>query len=1228
MKRANPTPSRSLGPNFVARVAAACALVALPLAAWFGPLRAQTSTPPPTGQSFLVLDPDENGNPRVPARFTQELFATTPLGAFSGQTAKVLGGVAFAPNGDVWSAECLSNFSTLHRFSRSQYRDLTPSIDNHFTITPRVELSPVATEAGCGIVNHPDGLIYSNNAAIYEEDVSSAPIAAESASSPSSPTVLYAGGVTRLHADTGLPEAWPNGETRPAGPAGNALGIATDPITLHLVYAGEDCDDKGELLPTCTLWSLDPGTATTPPSATMWAQLPHLEMPFVDGIYFSKDGQYLFVTNRTDRVYEVPSSSAIAVNHVTVLRRPASAGLLAQAVQHIPMATEPDGISFHTSGQFLVTNDEEGATMSRFDFPNGFDNPPSNPRTVTVYSGNEGETIDLTLYGTPFATHGHRGDLSQVGPDGCIYATQGRDFSIYDLGTRYDNGDVTTEDSIVKICATPGNGGFEPPPGVTNNPTPSGSIQGSAYLDVDGDGDGDSFLSDVPIDLTGAATGSTTTSGASVPTFGFASLGAGDYVVNAPEAIFGYKVVSSTPFSVPVTLASGEHRTGIDFLYVPGKLSGSVYFDTDDDGAIDVDGDALLANVPLTLLNGTTNAGGTVSGAGPATPTYTFPALTAGTYTVTAVATASGYQLAVAPGPQTLAAGGHVERVDFLFKGGRLSGYAYVDSDNDSEMDSGEPRLSNVTIAGPNGSQRETDANGFYEFKGLAAGTYALTADAAAQGFARTTASPLSDDLGPGQHYANLNFGYRPGRIAGYAYVDANRNGVKDIGEAPLSGVSIDGPGGSRSTDATGRYEFADVTSGTYTLIAPSVASNYGLFTSSSLTATVVAPGAPPDRNFGYVPGAISGFAYVDSNNNGTFEPGEPGLDGVSITLSGTASSLAPTHANGAYAFGNLLAGGYTVSAPATVGTYTRSTSGSLNVALPAGGNIPNLNFGYIPGPPPAPGSISGKAYIDTNGNSAYDAGEVILAGVSITVSGGASGSASGSASTTAPAGYRFANLASGGYSVAAASTAVYNGFTYNLTTLSPVGVPLAEGESRQNVDFGYRAAVVYTTYTQGGWGASPAGNNPGTVLANNFAAVYPSGVTIGWSGKYTLKFTSALAVRSFLPAGGAPKALKASAVNPTSSAAGVFAGQVLAATLSVDFSERGVTAPGLKHLRIATGHTLLGRTVEEALALANQALGGGGLPPGVSFSALNDVMTRINENFDNGTTNNGFLVP
>jgi hypothetical protein len=91
-----------------------------------------------------------------------------------------------------------------------------------------------------------------------------------------------------------------------------------------------------------------------------------------------------------------------------------------------------------------------------------------------------------------------------------------------------------------------------------------------------------------------------------------------------------------------------------------------------------------------------------------------------------------------------------------------------------------------------------------------------------------------------------------------------------------------------------------------------------------------------------------------------------------------------------------------------------------------------------------------------------------------------------------------------------------------------------------------------------------------------------------------------------------------------------VFAGQVLALKLSVDFSNAGIITGGLAAVRIATGNLLAGSTVAQVLALANQVIAGNlsALPSGVSVSTLNDVVSRINQNYDNGTTNNGFLVP
>ncbi|MBP8272817.1 MAG: tandem-95 repeat protein, partial [Acidobacteria bacterium] len=163
------------------------------------------------------------------------------------------------------------------------------------------------------------------------------------------------------------------------------------------------------------------------------------------------------------------------------------------------------------------------------------------------------------------------------------------------------------------------------------------------------------------------------------------------------------------------------------------------------------------------------------------------------------------------------------------------------------------------------------------------------------------------------------------------------------------------------------------------------------------------------------------------------------------------------------------------------------------------------------------------------------------------------------------------------------------------------------------------------TTFTQGGWGATPNGGNPGALLHARFASVYPAGyVQIG--STRTLRFTSAGAVTNFLPQGGTPSILSASATNTTWSAARVFAGQVLALQLNVDFSNAAVTRFGLG-AQVLTSGKLAGYSVAQVLTLANGVIGASmSLPSGVTISDLNGIVDAINQNYDNGTRDNGYL--
>ncbi|HRH59554.1 MAG TPA: SprB repeat-containing protein, partial [Chitinophagaceae bacterium] len=181
--------------------------------------------------------------------------------------------------------------------------------------------------------------------------------------------------------------------------------------------------------------------------------------------------------------------------------------------------------------------------------------------------------------------------------------------------------------------------------------------------------------------------------------------------------------------------------------------------------------------------------------------------------------------------------------------------------------------------------------------------------------------------------------------------------------------------------------------------------------------------------------------------------------------------------------------------------------------------------------------------------------------------------------------------------------------------------------ENAVDDDFNCGNCSGFKTYTQGGWGAKASGNNPGMYLKNNFAGAFPSGVTIGSSLGYTIKFTSYQSIDDFLPSGSSSVSLTKNYTNPGSSYKNVLAGQLLAATLNVKFDyydpNFGNNSIHLGDLIIASG-TFSGWTVNNLLVLANNALGGSS--SGYSLSDINNALDQINNNYDNGTANNNFL--
>jgi hypothetical protein len=185
--------------------------------------------------------------------------------------------------------------------------------------------------------------------------------------------------------------------------------------------------------------------------------------------------------------------------------------------------------------------------------------------------------------------------------------------------------------------------------------------------------------------------------------------------------------------------------------------------------------------------------------------------------------------------------------------------------------------------------------------------------------------------------------------------------------------------------------------------------------------------------------------------------------------------------------------------------------------------------------------------------------------------------------------------------------------------SLTPLIITLITSVSAQDTDCdGFR------TQTQGGWGTSASGHNPGAYRDTHFDVAFPDGITLGCD--YTLTFESSAAVEDFLPSGGTARALTEDYVNPTNYS-NVLAGQLLALTLSVGFdladADFSQSSENLGDLIVNDG-TFNGISLGEILEIGNQVLGG--CSAEFSPSEVNAVLSAINENYVDGTNNNGFL--
>ena len=277
----------------------------------------------------------------------------------------------------------------------------------------------------------------------------------------------------------------------------------------------------------------------------------------------------------------------------------------------------------------------------------------------------------------------------------------------------------------------------------------------------------------------------------------------------------------------------------------------------------------------------------------------------------------------------------------------------------------------------------------------------------------------------------------RSNSLAGSVYFDADNDGVFGAGEQGIENVNVRLQGVDHlgnavditiHTAADGSYLFDNLRAGTYqiTETQPTLATNGKDYLDG--TDTIGTPGGNAsvndqfsnlvlptgtetvgiNNNFGELEEAeLSGFVWHDADNDGIRDPGETGIGGVEVTLTGVddQGAITPvtvtTNPDGSYTFDRLRPGEYVITqsqptfpAPSgrdyadgqdsdgSLGNGVSTNDATSSIDVNAGDTGVEYNFGEV-----IESTISGFVYHDSD-NDGSRAGETGIENVTVTLSG------------------------------------------------------------------------------------------------------------------------------------------------------------------------------------------------------------------------------------------------
>ncbi|MBP3931516.1 MAG: hypothetical protein J6D47_18380, partial [Peptostreptococcaceae bacterium] len=304
-----------------------------------------------------------------------------------------------------------------------------------------------------------------------------------------------------------------------------------------------------------------------------------------------------------------------------------------------------------------------------------------------------------------------------------------------------------------------------------------------------------------------------------------------------------------------------------------------------------------------------------------------------------------------------------------------------------------------------------TNENGVYSIDNIEPGEYYVIFSDIPENYEFITINNYTDEngrtncftLAPGE--ANLGIDAfvaidesRSATVGDFVWLDKNRNGLIDIDERGVPGVTatlyrsntID-PVDSTVTDVNGTYHFTGVSAGEYYIIFSNIPTEYRFFYESGLVDEngktnyfTVNDGDNLDfLDAPIVPnsGTVGNLVWDDLNGDGIREDNEPGVGGVVVNLytcDGIRTEYsAITDANGNYLIENVLPGEYIAvfsNIPpnyefVTVGNYVTDTGVTPTCfTVSAEGSVNNINAPIIesecpicPEGPPGPQGETGE---------------------------------------------------------------------------------------------------------------------------------------------------------------------------------------------------------------------------------------------------------------------------